>query len=194
MKQISILVSLLMIALAGITQTMPAGLHVNDKAPMFTAKDQNGNTISLSELLQKGPVVLVFYRGEWCPYCNRQLSQLQDSVSYITGKGASLVAVSPEKPENINKTIAKTKAAYPVVSDEGLKIMNSYKVTYTIDSAMVNKYKMYGMDFNNINGSNGEHLPVPAVYVISKKGIIQFVHFDPDYTKRASVKEIVAAL
>ena len=194
MKQISVLVSLLMLALAGISQAMPTGLHVNDKAPMFTAKDQNGNTISLAKMLQKGPVVIVFYRGEWCPYCNRQLSQLQDSASYITGKGASLVAVSPEKPESINKTISKTKAAYPVLSDEGMKIMNSYQVTYTIDSATVNKYKNYGIDFNDINGSNGEHLPVPAVYVINKKGIIQFVHFDPDYTKRASVKEIMTYL
>ncbi|MDQ2753073.1 MAG: AhpC/TSA family protein [Bacteroidota bacterium] len=137
---------------------------------------------------------MVFYRGQLCPYCNRQLSQLQDSVSFIRQKGASLIAVSPETSENINKTVEKTKAAYPVLSDEGLKIMNSYHVTYTIDSATINKYKQYGLDFNTLNGKNGEHLPVPAVYIIDKNDIIIYVHFDPDYTKRASVKEILTYL
>ncbi len=194
MKQIFIGLFMMIMTLSGYSQTMPSGLQVNDKAPLFTAKDQDGKPVMLETMLQKGPVVLVFYRGQWCPYCNKQLAQLQDSASYIVAKGASLVAVSPETPENIKKTIEKTKAAYPVLSDEGMKIMDSYQETYAVDTATVNKYKNYGLDFTAMNGSNGEHLPVPAVYVINKNGIIDYVHFDADYTKRASVKEILAHL
>ncbi len=194
MKQLCLLYALLLMITAGNTQPMPAGLKVNDKAPVFTAADQNGNAINLQQLLQKGPVVLVFYRGQWCPYCNKQLSELQDSLAFITGKGATLVAVSPEKPENIKQTVTKTKAAYPVLFDDGLKIMNSYSVTYTVDAGTIEKYKGYGIDFNAVNGSNGAHLPVPAVFIVNTKGLITFRHFDPDYTKRASVKEICSHL
>ncbi len=194
MKSIFTLFIALTVSLAGKSQDAPKGLQVDDKAPMFTSKDQNGNSVNLQQLLEKGPVVLVFYRGQWCPYCNRQLAQLQDSVSFITAKGATLVAVSPEKPENIQKTITKTKATYSVLFDDGLKIMDSYKVTYEVDNAMNEKYKSHGIDFKEANGSNGAHLPVPTVYVVNKKDVIQYVHFDPNYTKRTSVKEILAHL
>lgn len=194
MKQICLLLAFVVTVLTVKSQTAPQGLHVKDKAPLFSATDQNGHVVSLEKLLQQGPVVLVFYRGEWCPYCNRQLAQLQDSVSFIKEKGATLVAVSPEIQENIQKTVAKSKATYPVLSDKGLAIMNSYQVAFSVDSATIKKYKDYGIDFNVANGSNGEKLPVPAVYVINKNGIISFAHFDPDFRKRASVKEILMHL
>ena len=175
-------------------QMQPKGLHVNDKAPAFSANDQNGSNVSLSALTAKGPVVLVFYRGQWCPFCNKQLSHLQDSVSFITGKGATLVAVSPEKPENIQKTIAKTKASYPILFDDGLKIMKSYDVAYAVSGEMLEKYQKYGIDFNQANGSNGANLPVPTVYIINTSGVITYVNFNPDFTKRPSVAEILAHL
>ena len=153
-------------------QDAPKGLTVNDKAPYFAATDQNGKTVSLAGLTSSGTVVLVFYRGQWCPYCNKQLSHLQDSLSFIIGKGATLVAVTPEKPDNIQKTITKTKAGYPILFDDGLKIMKAYNVAYTVDGEMLAKYKKYGIDFNVANGSNGASLPVPAVYIINKAGII----------------------
>ncbi len=93
----------------------PKGLQVNDRAPVFSAKDQNNKTISLKDQLHKGEVVLIFYRGQWCPYCNKQLKALEDSISFITAKGATLIAVTPEKPENISKTIEKTKASYSIL-------------------------------------------------------------------------------
>jgi peroxiredoxin len=103
--------------------------------------------------------------------------------------------VSPEKPENITKTIEKTKASYSVLYDDGLKIMKSYDVAYKVDSLTISKYKTYGIDFNLTNGTNnGENLPVPAVYVINKKGKIVYRHFDPDFRKRASIKEIASHL
>ncbi|MBR2648611.1 MAG: AhpC/TSA family protein [Sediminibacterium sp.] len=177
-----------------LAQQNPTGIEVSSKAPVFAAKDQAGNMIKLAEYNKKGPVVLVFYRGQWCPYCNKQLKAIQDSLSMIVGKGASLIAISPEKAENVAKTIAKTKATYPIIFDDGLQIMNLYKVAFKVDDATVARYKTFGVDFNEANGSNGAVLPVPAVYIVGKNGDIIFRHFDPDYRKRVSVKEILSHL
>lgn len=174
-------------------QNSPKGLNLNDKAPEFTARDQHGKTISLSEELKKGAVVLVFYRGQWCPYCNRQLKELEDSVSLIQGKGATVLTITPEVQENIEKTISKTKASSPILHDEGLRIMKSYDVAFQVDDKTIETYKKYGIDFITANGKeNGTNLPVPAVYVINKEGRIIYKYFDRDYRKRATVKEILA--
>jgi peroxiredoxin len=176
------------------SQQNPAGLTVGEAAPAFSGKDQQGKTLVLKDQLKKGPVVLVFYRGYWCPYCNRYLKKLEDSLVMLTGKGASLVAITPEKPESIAKTLDKTKASYPVVYDEGLQIMNKYGVSYAVDTATIERYKKYKIDFNEVNGSNGTNLPVPAVYIVSKEGKIIYRFFNTDYTKRPSVAELLAHL
>jgi peroxiredoxin len=193
-KKYFLLMTVIFSALFINAQDGPKGLQVNDDAPAFTAKDQSGKNVSLSDQLKKGAVVLVFYRGQWCPYCNKQLKKLEDSLSLITAKGASLITVTPEKPENITKTVKKTNASYPILYDDGLKIMKSYDVAFAVDAATVEKYKGYGIDFTQANGANGANLPVPALYIISKEGKIIFRHFDADYTKRASVAEILEHL
>lgn len=175
-------------------QNQPVGLHVNDKAPEFTASDQNGKAISLKDELKKGTVVVIFYRGEWCPYCNKQLMELEDSMSLITEKGARIIAVTPEKKENIDKTIKKTKATYSIVADDHLKIMSAYKVAYMLDEQTTKKYKSYGVDLLQKNGDNGNNLPVPAVYIINQEGIITYRYFDTDFRKRPAVKELVSHL
>jgi peroxiredoxin len=194
MKLHLIIYSLIITPLLSFAQPSPKGLQLNDKAPDFSAKDQHSKLITLSAELKKGAVVMVFYRGQWCPYCNRQLKGLQDSLSFIKEKGAILIAVSPEKPENISKTVEKTKASYSVLFDDGLKIMKSYDVIYNVDSSTVEKYKKNGIDFYDVNGGNGATLPVPTVYIINKEGIIVFKHFDPDYRKRVTVQEILSHL
>jgi peroxiredoxin len=194
MKALYISIVNLLLSLAVIAQSPPQGVRVNDKASDFTAKDQNGRKIWLKNELKNAAVVLVFYRGQWCPYCNRQLKSLQDSLSFIKEKGATLIAVSPEKPDNISKTIEKTKATYSVLFDDSLKIMKSYDVAYRVDSTTIEKYKKFGIDFYDVNGNNGASLPVPTVYIINKEGIIIFKHFDQDYRKRVSVQEILLYL
>lgn len=194
MKFRSIITALIISPLFSVAQNSPKGLQVNEKAPVFSVKDQSGKMISLQDQLKKGPVVLVFYRGQWCPYCNKQLKRLEDSLTLINDKGATLIAVTPEKPENISKTIEKTKASYSVLFDEGLKIMKRYDVAFAVDSNTVEKYKNFGIDLKEANGSNGANLPVPAVYVINREGVIVYRHFDPDYKQRASVREIVSHL
>ncbi|MBL7730273.1 MAG: AhpC/TSA family protein [Chitinophagaceae bacterium] len=172
-------------------QEAPEGLFIRSKAPDFKAKDQDGNEVRLKDLLKKGKVVLVFYRGQWCPYCNKALSRLQDSLQLIIDKGATLVAVSPEKSENVAVTVEKTKATYPVLHDEDLKIMKAYDVEYEMQENMVTRYRNGGIDIEKANGDNGRFLPVPAVYIIDKESTITYRFFEADYKKRPSVKEIL---
>ncbi len=175
-------------------QETPAGLKVNATAPGFSARNQYGNIISLGDELKKGPVVLVFYRGQWCPHCNKHLKLLEDSLSFITAKGATVIAVTPEQPENISKTIDKTKASYSILADDSLKIMKSYGVAFAVDEKTIEKYKQYGIDFANANGNNGANLPVPALYIIDKNGKITYRYFNSNYTKRSSIAEVLAQL
>lgn len=169
----------------------PEGLKVGNLAPDFSAKDQEGKTISLKQALQKGPVVILFYRGQWCPYCNKQLSRFSDSISMLTAKGASVLAITPETAENVKKTIEKTKSVFPVVEDQGMAIMKMYKVNFAVDEKTVTKYKGYGIDFDKANGANGANLPVPATYIIGKDGKVKYVFFNTDYRKRASVLDVL---
>lgn len=194
MKPILALIFFCLALLPVKAQQYPSGLKVADKAPQFEAADQNGNSVQLTQLLKKGTVVLIFYRGQWCPYCNRQLKELEDSLVFIKEKGALLVAITPEKPANIKKTMAKTKASYPILFDDGLKIMKQYEVAYDVDAITIDKYKKYGIDFTEVNGNNGAVLPVPAVYIINKTGEIVYKFFDTNYTKRPSVKELLSYL
>ena len=175
-------------------QEAPEGLFISSKAPDFKAKDQQGNEVHLKELLKKGKVVLVFYRGQWCPYCNKELARLQDSLQFIIDKGATLVAVTPEKPENITKTIEKTKASYSILYDEGLKIMKAYDVEFEVPENTITRYRNANIDIEKNNGTNGKWLPVPAVYVIDKESTVIYRFFEPDYRKRPSVLEILANL
>ena len=171
------------------------GLKNGVIAPEFTAKDNSGKTLDLNTLLKSHKaVVLFFYRGQWCPYCNKHIQQLQDSLQLLTAKGVYVVGVTPETGENINKTIDKTHASFSIIQDKGYKIMKAYDVNYTVDDVLNAKLKSYGVDLEKNNGNTDHVLPVPATYVIDRSGKIIFVHFDKDYTKRASVSSILAAL
>jgi peroxiredoxin len=169
-------------------------LAVGSVAPAFKGFDAAGQPVELKQLLKKGPVVLYFYRGQWCPYCNRQLSQLQDSLQLLTARGAQVVVVTPETQENIGKTMAKTKAAFPIVHDQDFAIMTAYHTAFTVDPATVLKYKGFGVDLQQANASREDVLPVPATYVIGRNGRIKFTYFNPDYRQRVSVRRVAAAL
>jgi peroxiredoxin len=172
-----------------------AGLKNGAVAPEFIAKDNSGKTLDLKNLLKSHKaVVLFFYRGQWCPYCNKQIKELQDSLQLLSGKGAYVIGVTPETGDNINKTIYKTHASFSIIQDEGYKIMKAYDVNYTVDASLYGKLKGYGIDLEKNNGNTDHVLPVPATYVIGPSGKIIFVHFDKDYTKRASVSSVLAAI
>ena len=173
---------------------MATPLAVGSVAPAFKGLDAAGRPVELQQLLKKGPVVLYFYRGQWCPFCNKQLSQLQDSLQLLTAKGAQVVVVTPETQENIGKTVAKTKAAFPIVHDQDFAIMTAYHTAFTVDPATVLKYKAFGVDLQKANASPDDVLPVPATYVIGRDGRIKFTYFNPDYRQRVSVRRVAAAL
>jgi peroxiredoxin len=174
-------------------QEKPEGLFINSKAPEFKLKDQNGKEISLKDLRKKGPVVIVFYRGNWCPYCNKELQKLEDSLQLIRKKGAELIAITPEKQEGVTKTIEKTKASYSILTDEDMKMMKAYDVIYKVDDKTVSRYKMASIDLAVNNGQKPDavFLPVPAVYIVNMDGEIAYRFFDADYRKRPSIKDIL---
>jgi len=192
MKKILLLITVTLFSLNMMAQS---GLKTGAQAPMFTAKDNTGKIIDLKAILNSHKdVVLFFYRGQWCPYCNKHIQQLQDSLQLLTQKGAYVIGITPETGENINKTVQKTKASFSMVQDKGYTIMKAYDVNYVLDLATVTKFKSYGIDLDANNGNTDHVLPVPATYVINKAGKITFVHFDKDYRKRASVASIMAIL
>jgi len=177
-------------------QEKPEGLFIHSKAPDFKAKDLTGETVSLKDLRRKGPVVIIFYRGNWCPYCNKELSHLQDSLQLIKDKGASLVAITPETQEGIIKTAEKTKAQFPIIWDEDLKIMKGYDVAFKVDEKTVARYKNFDIDLAATNNQKPDdvYLPVPAVYIVDKEGNVTYRYFEPDYKKQVPVKEILKNL
>jgi peroxiredoxin len=171
------------------------GLPAGTTAPVFSAKDNAGKTVDLKALLKKyNSVVLIFYRGEWCPFCNKQMQHMQDSLSLITGKNAYVLAVTPETTDAMVKTVQKTHASFSLVHDEGYKIMKDYKVDYKMDEASVAKYKGYGIDLEKNNGNTDHMLPVPATYIINKSGKIIYAHFDKDFRNRAPISTILAKI
>lgn len=180
--------------IVALSQEAPEGLFINSKAPDFKAKDQHGKEIRLKDLVKQGKVVLVFYRGNWCPFCNRQLKKLEDSLSLITEKGATVIAVTPEKPEGIAKTVEKTGAEYSILYDDEQKIMKAYEVDFEVPENTIKRYRNTDIDLEKINGRNWKYLPVPAVYIIDKELNITYRFFNSDYKKRPSVQEIVKNL
>jgi len=169
----------------------PEGLFINSKAPEFKLKDQSGVEVSLKDLRKKGPVVLLFYRGNWCPFCNRELKAFQDSLGMIQTKGAQVVAITPEQKEGVDSTIRKTGVIFPILSDEDMKVANNYQVAFNVDDRTVSRYKMAGVDLLKTNGQKVAMLPVPAVYIINKEGTVTYRYFDENYRNRVSVAEIL---
>src|SRR5258708_21312942 len=192
MKKYLLITAAIFFSLQVLAQT---GLKNGTVAPEFTTKDNSGKTLDLKTLLRShNAVVLFFYRGQWCPYCNKQIKQLQDSLQLLTGKGAYVIGVTPETSDNINKTVDKTHASFSIIQDKGYQIMKAYGVNYTVNDETLSQLKKYGIDLEKNNGINNIVLPVPATYVINNSGKISFVQFDKDYTKRASISSILSAL
>ncbi|MEO1437331.1 MAG: peroxiredoxin-like family protein [Bacteroidota bacterium] len=176
------------------TSTIPEGLQIGTEAPMFVKKAHTGEDFNLETMLADGPVVIQFYRGQWCPYCTRNMANFQDSLQMITDKGATVIAVGPESMENALMAVEKSKASYPLIPDYNLEILDAYKVTFTVTDDYTEKVKNYASHDLADNGSGVSKLPVPATYVIGQDKKVKYVQFDPDYSNRASVQEILSYL
>ena len=171
------------------------GIPVGTIIKPFVAKTAEGKRFSLKQALEKGPVALVFYRGQWCPVCNKHLRKLQDSLSLITAKGAQLIAVSPEKPELLAKTREKTGAAFPLLYDEGYAIANLFDVTFLPPKATRLLYNTaINANLKEAHSDDSERLPIPATFGLDQKGKVLWRQVDPDYKVRATVQDILRNL
>lgn len=186
---------LALITLASTQLFAQTPLKVGDSAPLFSARDNDGKQLDLKKILKEHKsVVLFFYRGQWCPYCNKQIKNLQDSLQVLTAKGAYVIGVSPETDANVSKTVAKTKATFSIISDKDYSVMKAYKVDYIMEQGLADKYKKNGLDVALANGKTDYVLPVAATYIIDQSGKIKYVFFDNDYKKRPSVKTLESHL
>ena len=168
------------------------GLPVGVKAPDFQAIDADSVIYMLDEALKKGPVVMIFYRGQWCPICNRHLAAVQDSLKLITDRGASVVAVSPQKPEYLEKMAGKTGATFRLLYDKSYAISDAYDVTFTPESWQLIRYNTgLNAKLKESQSDDSQRLPIPATYLINRDGVIVWRHFDPNYKNRSTVKDIL---
>jgi len=168
------------------------GLPLGANVPDFSATDLHDSTFTLYKALEDGPVVLIFYRGHWCPVCNRHLSQLQDSLQQIYDKGASVVAVSPEKVEFLKQTAEKTDASFRLLYDEGYKIASLFDVKFKPTAGKTLVYNtVLGANLKKNHSDQSQQLPIPATFIISTDRIVVWRHFNPNYKKRSTVRDIV---
>jgi peroxiredoxin len=170
-------------------------LKVGDRAPGIVLRNAMGDIVDVSNLRTKGPVVVTFYRGGWCPYCNLQLRAFQEILPEIRAAGASLVAISPEKPDDTLSTAEKNALAFEVLSDVGQKVGRAFGLVYQFSEELRAAYRGFGLDIPARNGVPDEWaLPVSATYVIDRDGTIIYAYTDVDYRDRADPRDVLAFL
>jgi peroxiredoxin len=165
-----------------------------DKAPEFALKDPDGNVVSLASLLAKGPLVVSFYRGVWCPYCNLELQALQAALPEIEQRGASIVAISPQTAPNSRKSQRDNKLTFPILSDEKSRVAAAFGLRFSLPDYLVELYKGFKNDLPALNDDPAWVLPMPARYVIGTDGIIAYAEVNPDYTQRPDPSELLPVL
>lgn len=168
-------------------------LKAGELAPEFTLPDATGRPIRLSAMLRNGPVVLKFYRGGWCPYCNLELRAYQKALPELQSLGAQLVAVSPELPDNSLSTVEKNSLAFPVLSDAGGKVAQAYRLAFGLSEELKAIYLSRGRDLGEWNGGNWM-LPAPGTFVIGLDRRIALAHVDADYRSRLEPSAAIAAV
>jgi peroxiredoxin len=168
-------------------------LKVGDRAPDFELPDATGNKVKLLELLARGPVIVTWYRGGWCPYCNIALRGFHKRLPEIRSAGASLVAISPETPDNSLSTAEKNHLDFDVLSDRGNKVARAYGVAYKLPKVVADQFKGR-LDLAKFNGDESGELPLGVTYVIDRDGIIRYAFVNADYRKRAEPSDVLAAL
>ncbi|RQS75587.1 AhpC/TSA family protein [Burkholderia sp. Bp8963] len=179
------------LASSGIAQK---ALKVGARAPTFELPDADGHIVPLNDLLKDGPVVLTFYRGQWCPFCNLTLAALQRELSQIKKTGATLIAVSPQTPAATGATVKATKTEFPVLSDAGNKVARAFGLVFSLSAEMRPIYHQLGADLPTVNGDASYELPLAATYVIGRDRHIAYAFVDSDYSKRMEPSEIVRVL
>jgi peroxiredoxin len=163
-------------------------------APQFTLRDPEGNDVSSRDLLAKGPLVVSFYRGVWCPYCNFELQALQAALPEIAARGASLVAISPQTAPNSRKSQRENKLSFLILSDVRSEVADAFGIRFALSDELTGLYKTFKNDLPAFNDDPSWVLPMPARYVIGADGVIAYAEVNPDYTQRPDPSELLPVL
>jgi len=169
-------------------------LKAGDRAPPIVLTDAKGAIVDIKSLLSRGPVIVTFYRGGWCPYCNLELRAFQQILPEIKAVGAALVAISPEKPDDTLSTAEKNALDFEVLSDVGQKVGRAFGLVYTFSDELKWAYREFGLDIPGKNGADEWALPISATYVIRQDGTIAYAYTDADYRDRAEPAAVLRAL
>jgi peroxiredoxin len=169
-------------------------LKAGDTAPPFTLKDPDGASVSSATLLARGPLVVSFYRGVWCPYCNLELQALEAARSDIEARGASVVAISMQNAVNSRKSVRENKLGFPILIDAGGAVAADFGLRYSLKPDLIELYKALGNDLEVINGESSWSLPIPGRYVIGQDGVIAYAEVNPDYTRRPDPSDLFSIL
>jgi peroxiredoxin len=169
-------------------------LKVGDKAPSFTLNDADGKPVSSVELLGSGPLIVTFYRGAWCPYCNMDLKAMEAMLPTYRANGASLVAISPQTAPNSRKAIRNNGLTFPILSDPGNETAHKFGLRFALPDYLIELYKAMKNDLPGFNGDPSWTLPMPARYVIGSDGLIAYAEVNADYTQRPDPEDLLPAL
>lgn len=170
-------------------------LHAGDTAPAFTLHDADGVAHASTDLLARGPLVLTFYRGVWCPYCNMDLQALQEALPALRERGAGLAAVSPQTPANSRKSARDNQLEFPILSDPGNAVAAAFGLRFRLPDDLIALYRdTLKKDLAVINDEPSWTLPMPARYVIAPDGVIAYAEVNPDYTRRPDPSELLPVL
>jgi peroxiredoxin len=169
-------------------------MKAGDVAPSFSLKDPEGNVVNSADLLKRGPLVLSFYRGVWCPYCNMELQALEAAKPEFDKYGASLVAISPQIAPNSRKSVRQNKLSFPILSDVKGKVGAAFGLRFNLPDYLVELYKQLKNDLPTFNDDPSWTLPMPARYVIGQDGVILYSEVNPDYTRRPEPEDMIPVL
>ncbi|MCH8686476.1 peroxiredoxin-like family protein [Pedomonas mirosovicensis] len=169
-------------------------LKAGDKAPDFTLGDPDGNPVSSATLLAAGPLVVSFYRGVWCPYCNMELQALQAALPDFRALGANLVAISPQTPVNSRKSVRQNGLDFPILSDPRNDVAAAFGLRFELPAYLIELYQGLKNDLPAFNGDPSWTLPMPARYVIAQDGTILYAEVNPDYTRRPEPEDMLPAI
>lgn len=160
--------------------------EAGDRAPSATLRTPSGDPFDIADSFRQQPTALVFYRGGWCPYCNTHLAELAQIEPTLREMGFQMLAVSPDRPEELRESIDEQGLDYQLLSDQDMTLARSFGIAFQVDEQTRKAYDGYGIDLAAASGRSHYELPVPAVYLIDRNGMIRFVHWDEDYKQRLS--------
>ncbi len=169
-------------------------LNAGARGPDFTLPDARGGTVSLSSLLEKGPAVVTFYRGGWCPFCDLQLRAYQRVLGEIHRLGAELVAISPQTADYALTDVERKKLTFPVLTDAHNDVARQYGLVFVLSDVLKGLQKAFGNPIPKFNGDDSWELPMPGTFVLDRRGVVRLAHADPNYMKRLEPSAILDAL